>query len=72
MARSTSRKVSRTKSEIKATAFNWNSTDEQEIERRRERAREESFAIQVLDKTERILSSFRVDSASGSAYTVEV
>lgn len=72
MARSTTRKVSRTKSEIKATAFNWNSTDAQEIERRRERAREESFAIQALDKTELILSSFRVDSASGSAYTVEV
>lgn len=60
------------KAPAKPTAFNWNTTDEQEIEKRRERAREESFSISSLDNTDRILSSFRVESASGAVYTVEL
>ena len=50
----------------------WRTTDEQEIERRRLRAKEESFKITNLDTRYPIFSNFRVDSASGRSYNVEI
>ena len=51
---------------------NWRTTDEDEINRRRERARLESFAIQNSDPAHPIFSNFRVKSGSGLTYSVEV
>ncbi len=51
---------------------NWRTTDEDEINRRRLRARTESFVIQNSDPAHPIFSNFRVKSGSGLTYSVEV
>jgi superfamily II DNA or RNA helicase len=51
---------------------NWRTTDEDEINRRRLRARTESFLIQNSDPAHPIFSNFRVKSGSGLTYSVEV
>ena len=51
----------------------WRSTDAQEIARRQLRALESPPAIQNLDSSERLHSSFLVTSAdTGTSYTVEI
>ncbi len=50
----------------------WRTTDADEINRRRLRAREESFRITNADPAHPIFSNFRVQSASGMTYSVEV
>jgi SNF2 family DNA or RNA helicase len=50
----------------------WRTTDEDEINRRRLRAREESFRITNIDPEHRIYSNFNVQSSSGMAYEVEI
>jgi len=51
---------------------NWRTTDEDELNRRRMRAREETFRIRNLDPRHPIFSNFSVESGSGLSYSVEV
>ena len=51
---------------------NWRTTDEDEINRRRLRARNEEFRVQNLDSRHPIFSNFRVKSSSGLDYSVEI
>ena len=51
---------------------NWRTTDEDEINRRRLRAREEAFTIVNLDPRHPVFSNFRVKSHSGLTYSVEL
>jgi len=51
---------------------NWRTTDQDELERRRIRARSEHFAISNLDSRHPIFSNFRVRSGSGLTYSVEI
>ena len=53
-------------------AHDWRTTDTDEINRRRLRAREESFVITNDTPAHPIFSNFRVKSASGLTYSVEV
>ena len=50
----------------------WRTTDADEINKRRLRAREGSFSIANLDPRHPIFSNFRVKSGSGLSYSVEV
>ena len=50
----------------------WRTTDTDEINKRRQRAREESFAIANTDPRHPIFSNFRVKSGSGLTYAVEI
>jgi superfamily II DNA or RNA helicase len=50
----------------------WLSTDEEEIERRRERAQVEPLTVDPLEADEPVFGTFRVASAEGSAYEVEI
>ncbi|HEY3916098.1 MAG TPA: DEAD/DEAH box helicase [Verrucomicrobiae bacterium] len=53
-------------------AHDWRTTDTDEINKRRQRAREEVFAITNTDPRHPIFSNFRVKSASGLTYSVEI
>jgi hypothetical protein len=53
-------------------AHDWRTTDDDEVNRRRVRAREESFTISNREPRHPIFSSFTVRSGSGMAYTVEI
>src|SRR5213076_1773934 len=50
----------------------WRTTDTDEINKRRLRARQESFNIANTDPQHPIFSNFRVKSASGLTYSVEI
>src|SRR2546427_7849170 len=50
----------------------WRTTDDDEINKRRLRAREESFTISNTDPSHAIFSNFRVASGSGLTYSVEI
>ncbi|MDR3457948.1 MAG: DEAD/DEAH box helicase [Verrucomicrobiae bacterium] len=50
----------------------WRTTDADEVNKRRQRAREESFVITNTDARHPIFSNFRVKSASGLTYSVEI
>ncbi|MHB8522599.1 MAG: DEAD/DEAH box helicase [Limisphaerales bacterium] len=50
----------------------WRTTDTDEINKRRLRAREESFPIANLDPRHPIFSNFAVKSGSGLTYSVEI
>ena len=50
----------------------WRTTDTDEINKRRLRAREESFTISNLAPQHPIFSNFRVKSGSGLTYSVEI
>jgi hypothetical protein len=51
---------------------NWRTTDEDEINRRRARARTEEFRISNTDAHHPIFSNYRVRSGSGLTYSVEI
>jgi len=53
-------------------AHDWRTTDEDEINRRRLRAREGSFVIRNADGRFPVFSSFAVGSGSGLTYAVEI
>jgi len=53
-------------------AHDWRTTDADEVNRRRVRAREERFEIRNLDARFPVFSNFAVRSASGMNYAVEV
>src|SRR5438093_947303 len=50
----------------------WRTTDTDEINKRRLRAREESFAVTNTDPRHPVFSNFQVKSGSGLSYSVEV
>jgi superfamily II DNA or RNA helicase len=50
----------------------WLSTDEEEIERRRQRAAEEAFTIEAIEPEHPVLGTFRVASAGRGTYEVEI
>jgi len=52
--------------------FDWRTTDADEINRRRQRARDEAFIIANKDARHPIFSNFRVRSGSGMTYSVEI
>src|SRR6266545_4338558 len=54
------------------SAHDWRTTDTDEINKRRQRARDEAFTIANLDPRHPIFSNFRVGSRSGLTYSVEV
>ncbi|MGH7943926.1 MAG: DEAD/DEAH box helicase [Opitutaceae bacterium] len=71
--RPTQRRSSSDTAEIQLPhATDWRTSDQDEINRRILRAREESPAIRNLDPREPIFSNFEVKSRSGLAYEVEV
>jgi hypothetical protein len=51
---------------------NWRTTDQDEINRRRERAKTEDFKITNTNSTHPIFSNFQVQSGSGLTYSVEL
>src|SRR5688572_2149546 len=51
---------------------NWRTTDADELERRRLRARTEDFQISNADARHPIFSNFKVGSRSGLNYSVEI
>lgn len=53
-------------------SHSWRTTDTDELNRRRLRAREESFAITNLTPAHPVFSNFRVASGSGLSYSVEI
>src|SRR5437016_6391773 len=54
------------------SAYNWRTTDQDEINRRRARAQSEEFRISNRDERHPIFSNFRVRSGSGLTYSVEI
>lgn len=50
----------------------WQTTDEEEIERRRQRAAGEPLAVAALEPEHPVFGTFRVASEAGSAYEVEI
>ncbi len=54
------------------TVYNWRTTDEDEIARRRYRAQTESLRVRNLDPRFPIFSNFAVKSESGLTYSVEI
>lgn len=50
----------------------WRTSDNDEIARRRQRARDEAFRISNIDPRHPVFSNFRVASASGLTYRVEI
>jgi hypothetical protein len=50
----------------------WHTTDEEEIERRRQRAAGEPLAVAALEPEHPVFGTFRVASENGSAYEVEI
>jgi superfamily II DNA or RNA helicase len=50
----------------------WNTTDAEEIERRRSRAVVEPLAVEALERDEPVFGTFRVTSEDGGTYEVEV
>jgi ERCC4-related helicase len=67
------RKIVKADTKIKLPpAHDWRTTDADEINKRRQRAREESFVITNTDARHPIFSNFRVKSASGLTYSVEI
>jgi hypothetical protein len=53
-------------------SHNWRTTDQDEINRRRQRAQTEDFRIANADARHPIFSNFRVKSGSGLTYSVEI
>src|SRR5213596_3175410 len=65
--------IARKTSDIKLPSpHDWRTTDADELNKRRLRAREESFAIANADPQFPIFSNFRVKSISGLIYSVEI
>ena len=53
-------------------SHNWRTTDQDEINRRRQRAQAEEFRISNTDARHPVFSNFRVRSGSGLTYSVEI
>jgi hypothetical protein len=79
MRRTTTRKIeppqataARRVTQRKARSQGWLSTDDEEVERRRQRAAEEPFTVEAIEPEQPVFGTFRVESASGGAYEVEI
>jgi len=67
------RKTAKADTKIKLPpAHDWRTTDADEVNKRRQRACEESFVITNTDARHPLFSNFRVKSASGLTYSVEI
>jgi len=65
--------TAKTQPEIQVpSAHDWRTTDLDEINKRRLRARQEAFGISNLDPRHPVFSNFRVQSKSGLTYSVEI
>lgn len=62
---------SRKKTARPSPSQGWRTTDEEEIERRRQRAASEPLAVEVLEPRQPVFGTFRVSSEAGS-YDVEI
>jgi superfamily II DNA or RNA helicase len=60
------------KKAARPSAQGWRTTDEDEIERRRQRAAGEPLAVETLEPGHPVLGTFRVSSETGSSYEVEI
>ena len=54
------------------SVHNWRTTDLDEINRRKARAQTEDFRVANADPRHPIFSNFRIESASGLTYSVEI
>ncbi len=54
------------------SSHDWRTTDTDEINKRRQRARDEAFTISNADPRHPLFSNFRVASRSGLTYSVEI
>lgn len=68
----TKKKSPKQKQKFKIELSNWNTTDADEIERRKFRAESEKFAIQNLTPSRLYYSDFIVSSKTGKKYNVEI
>lgn len=50
----------------------WRTTDEEEVERRRERAASEPLSVKALEPGHPVFGTFRVSSEAGTSYEVEI
>lgn len=50
----------------------WRTTDEDEIQRRRQRAASEPLSVETLEPDHPVFGTFRVSSETGSSYEVEI
>ncbi len=50
----------------------WRTTDDEEVERRRQRAATEPLAIERIESSHRVFGTFRVASNGGNSYEVEI
>src|SRR4051794_23724648 len=50
----------------------WRTTDEDEIQRRQQRAASEPLAVEALEPQHPVFGTFRVSSETGSSYEVEI
>jgi SNF2 family DNA or RNA helicase len=71
-ARSTTKKRTSKKNLGLPPATDWRTTDQQELLKRRIRAKEESFRITNLSSKHLVFSNFAVKSGSGLNYSVEI
>ena len=65
--KSKAKKVSKTPQK-----FGWDSTDQEEIDRRRLRGGIEITAIESIEKSQPLFGTFRVTSSSGGVYEIEI
>ncbi len=56
----------------KQQQLGWNSSDQDEIDRRRLRGQVEITGIEALEKSQPLFGTFRVTSSSGGTYVVEI
>jgi superfamily II DNA or RNA helicase len=60
------------KKTVRPSSQGWRTSDEDEIERRRQRAAGEPLAVEPLEPRHPVLGTFRVSSDTGSSYEVEI
>jgi superfamily II DNA or RNA helicase len=65
-------KHARTVTERRPRSQGWDTTDEEEVERRRQRAAGEPLTVEALEPEHPVFGTFRVASESGSSYEVEI
>jgi hypothetical protein len=60
------------KKTVRPSSQGWRTTDEDEIERRRQRAAGEPLTVEALEPGHPVFGTFRVSSETGSSYEVEI
>jgi len=72
MPRTSAKATARRDRERSPRPQGWLTSDEEEIERRRQRAETELFTIEKIEPEHPVLGTFRVASGHGGAYEVEI